>query len=277
MNIAQNIINNINGFTLLEKASIDWNNYLTPEEVQKFLEKDDKVESAENIIYSKDFEKRYKDLHNDLQKKYNNSWTKNELVHDLEQFYNNGHLITEGILNENIHLYGFVKDQDGNSKIIEDYDYSNKNSFKADLVGNGYTVRRISDNRDMYIMDHSNFLSVAQVKNEINKLKKDLKYNKENGYTALMSDVQSKINNLEDLLKEANNISLTENAKDLWKSQIDSKDETDLANYLVRLYKQLQNYNSNDIKSNKYYELLDKIEYIESKTGSKPNLGRILH
>ena len=46
MNIAQNIINNIN-----EKASIDWNNYLTPEEVDKFLSKDDKVESAEEIIY----------------------------------------------------------------------------------------------------------------------------------------------------------------------------------------------------------------------------------
>lgn len=162
MNIAQHIINNINRFILTEKASIDWNNYLTPEEVKKFLEKDDKIESAENIIYSKDFEKRYKDLHNDLQKKYNNSWTKNELVHDLEQFYVNGHLITESI-------------------------------------------------------------------------------------------------------------------DSLWKSQIDSKEETDLTNYLERLYKQLQNYNNNDIKSNKYYELLDKIEYIESKTGSKPNLGRILH
>ena len=47
MNLAQNIITNI----LTEKASIDWNNFLTPEEVEKFLSKDDKVESAEEIIY----------------------------------------------------------------------------------------------------------------------------------------------------------------------------------------------------------------------------------
>ena len=80
---------------LNEKAFIDWNNYLTPEEVKQFLSKDDKVESAENIIYSDEFKKRYQDLHNDLQKKYNNSWTKKELVHDLEQFYSNGHLLVE--------------------------------------------------------------------------------------------------------------------------------------------------------------------------------------
>ena len=43
---------------LEEKASIDWNNYLTKEEVKAFLSKDDKEESAENIIYSKEFRKR---------------------------------------------------------------------------------------------------------------------------------------------------------------------------------------------------------------------------
>ena len=58
---------------LVEKANIDWNNYLSKDEVKQFLSKDDKTESAENIIYSKEFRKRYQDLHNDLQKKYNNS------------------------------------------------------------------------------------------------------------------------------------------------------------------------------------------------------------
>ena len=82
---------------LVEKASIDWNNYLSKDEVKQFLSKDDKTESAENIIYSKEFRKRYQDLHNDLQKKYNNSWTKQELVKDLEKFYNNGHLITDNL------------------------------------------------------------------------------------------------------------------------------------------------------------------------------------
>lgn len=79
---------------LVEKASIDWNNYLTKDEVKQFLSKDDKIESAESIIYSKEFKPRYNDLHNDLQKKYNNSWTKRELVQDLAKFYENGHLIT---------------------------------------------------------------------------------------------------------------------------------------------------------------------------------------
>lgn len=82
-------------YKLEEKASIDWNNYLTKDEVKKFLSKDDKVESAENIIYSKEFEPRYKDLHNPLQAKYKNSWTRKELVQDLNEFYNFGHLITE--------------------------------------------------------------------------------------------------------------------------------------------------------------------------------------
>ena len=87
MNISKNIIQNLN-----EKASIDWNNYLTPEEVKQFLSKDDKVESAEEIIYSKEFKPRYNDLHNDLQAKYNNSWNKRELVQDLANFYYSGHL-----------------------------------------------------------------------------------------------------------------------------------------------------------------------------------------
>lgn len=87
---------------LEEKATIDWNNYLTPEEVKKFLSKDDKNESAEAIIYSKEFEPRYKDLHNPLQAKYKNSWTKKELVDDLANFYYQGNLITETKLNKNI-------------------------------------------------------------------------------------------------------------------------------------------------------------------------------
>lgn len=90
MSLSKNIIMNLN-----EKASIDWNNYLTPEEVKLFLSKDDKVESAENIIYSDEFKKRYNDLHNDLQAKYKNSWTKRELVQDLANFYYNGNLLTE--------------------------------------------------------------------------------------------------------------------------------------------------------------------------------------
>lgn len=105
---------------LVEKASIDWNNYLSKDEVKQFLSKDDKTESAENIIYSKEFRKRYQDLHNDLQKKYNNSWNKYELVQDLVNFYNNGHLNTDNLKEEFINnindesfpdeLYHFTSD-----------------------------------------------------------------------------------------------------------------------------------------------------------------------
>lgn len=105
---------------LVEKASIDWNNYLSKDEVKQFLSKDDKTESAENIIYSKEFRKRYQDLHNDLQKKYNNSWNKLELVQDLVNFYNNGHLNTDNLKEEFINnindesfpdeLYHFTSD-----------------------------------------------------------------------------------------------------------------------------------------------------------------------
>ena len=79
-----------------EKASIDWNNWLTKEEIEHFIEKDDKIEAAEDIIYSKEFKPRYQDLHNDLQKKFKNSWTKLELIQDLNDFYHWGHLYYKG-------------------------------------------------------------------------------------------------------------------------------------------------------------------------------------
>lgn len=76
---------------LQEKASIDWNNFLTPNEVKRFLAKDDKIESAENIIYDTkgNFYKMY------FQDFKDEGWTKRELVKDLERFYTNGHLITD--------------------------------------------------------------------------------------------------------------------------------------------------------------------------------------
>lgn len=90
MKISQKIIRN-----LTEKASIDWNNYITPDELKTFLSKDDKVEAAEDLIYSDIFKDRYKRFHNKLQKKYNNSWTKPELVRDLVNFYYNDNFLTE--------------------------------------------------------------------------------------------------------------------------------------------------------------------------------------
>ena len=148
---------------LEEKASIDWNNYLTKEEVKAFLSKDDKEESAENIIYSKEFRKRYQDLHNDLQKKYNNSWTKQELVKDLENFYTNGHLITEGM-----HLVAYVRSPyKPGVQAIEDSDYASKTDFAKDLRANEFTVLSVNDNRDLYVVDNSDFGNLAQLKKKM--------------------------------------------------------------------------------------------------------------
>lgn len=148
---------------LEEKASIDWNNYLTKEEVKEFLSKDDKAESAENIIYSKEFRKRYQDLHNDLQKKYNNSWTKQELVKDLENFYTNGHLITEGM-----HLVAYVRSPyKPGVQAIEDSDYASKTDFAKDLRANEFTVLGVNDNRDLYVVDNSDFGNLAQLKKKM--------------------------------------------------------------------------------------------------------------
>ena len=145
--------------TLLEKASIDWNNYLSDEEVSKFLSKDDKVESAEEIIYDTKgnfYNTYFKDFKN-------RGWSKYELTQYLADFYYNGHL-----------------------------------------------------NEDSY---------------------------------------------------------------DLWTNQINQKSEPELQEYLDKLYKQLGTYNNSDsnLKSRKFDDLLNKINYVENKLGIKPKIGRILH
>lgn len=175
---------------LNEKASIDWNNYLTPEEVKQFLSKDDKVESAENIIYSNDFKPRYKDLHNDLQKKYNNSYTKNELVKSLVDFYEGGHLLTEGI-----HLVAYVKSPyDSGTKTIEDNDYNSKKAFADDLRANEYKVISIADNRDLYVVDHSDFGKLTQLKKELDRYKQYYEEAKKNNpNTTLWKDEIDKL------------------------------------------------------------------------------------
>lgn len=88
--IVQSYLDYKNSNKLEEKASIDWNNYLTPEEVRQFISKDDKVESAEDILYNVDgpwYQKYWCDFKDD--------WSKRELVKDLANFYDNGHLIVD--------------------------------------------------------------------------------------------------------------------------------------------------------------------------------------
>lgn len=134
MDISFNIIHNLN-----EKASIDWNNYLTKEEVIKFLSKDDKVEAAEDIIYSNEFKPRYKNFHNDLQNKYNNSWSKDELVQDLANFYYHGHL------NESIDELWKSQISQKDDKQLQEYlnklyrQLANYNKDNSDIKSTGFS------------------------------------------------------------------------------------------------------------------------------------------
>ena len=187
---------------LEEKASIDWNNYLTKQEIKNFLNKDDKIESAENIIY---------DTKGNFFNKYWNNfkeqgWTKNDLVKDLEQFYVNGHLITEGI-----HLIAYVKDKkSGEYSTIEDRDYNSKKDFERELRANGYSNISILDNRDMYLIDNTDYTRVSQLKKELDNLKKDIKtYDKEK-YPFLYKDTLNKYNKLKEVYDNVMKISLTE-------------------------------------------------------------------
>lgn len=187
---------------LEEKASIDWNNFLTKKEVKDFLNKDDKIESAENIIYNTKgnfFNKYWKDF-----KK--SGWTKQELVKDLENFYTNGHLITEGI-----HLIAYVKDKtSGEYSTIEDRDYNSKKDFERELKANGYSNISILDNRDMYLIDNTNYTRVSQLKKELNNLKKDIKTYDKDKYPFLYKDTLDKYNKLKEVYDNVMKISLTE-------------------------------------------------------------------
>ena len=208
---------------LVEKASIDWNNYLSKDEVKQFLSKDDKTESAENIIYSKEFRKRYQDLHNDLQKKYNNSWNKSELVQDLVKFYNNGHLNTDNLKEEFINnindesfpdeLYHFTSDSaiiqilksnmlrgvaDFQVSFTSDKNY-NQNSFQppermtavlvidANKLAKDYDVERFIYEETEDKKDKTEYEDEHEwiVKDKVENLDKYLKYIGNNG----MSDI----------------------------------------------------------------------------------------
>ena len=71
---------------------------------------------------------------------------------------------------------------------------------------------------------------------------------------------------------------LNESKEDLWKSQMSKKSKEELESYLNKLYKKLLHYNetNTDIKSDDFYDLLNKIDYLEDITKIKPKLGRRL-
>lgn len=171
-------------YKLEEKATIDWNNYLTTDEVKKFLSKDDKMESAENIIYSKEFEPRYKDLHNPLQAEFKNSWTRKELVKDLNDFYNFGNLITNKKLDESYTLKG---QENGKSFDIAYNDNKDKlEKFKNEMqVAHPKITMWIDEDKDTKHLSESKHKIEEKSRNELlakTKSQTITRYNKAQEY-----------------------------------------------------------------------------------------------
>ena len=89
------------------------------------------------------------------------------------------------------------------------------------------------------------------------------------------------VQDLADFVYKGNLIESKKSDDTLWKSQIDRKDNLELQDYLNRLYKKLSTYNttqkSNEVRSSGFYDLMNKITYVEDKLGIRPKIGRILH
>lgn len=172
-----------NKYKLQEKATIDWNNYLTPEEINKIQNSVNKLQMITNIIYSNKFRDRYS-------KFKQSSWTKQELVKDLNNFYNHNHLITEGI-----HLVAYVRNPYTNEvQTMEDTDYNTKKQFSEDLKANEFTVLSVKDNKDLYVLDHSDYTSLSALQKDLRLYKKWHEEVKEhNPDTTLYKDVIEKL------------------------------------------------------------------------------------
>ena len=105
-------------------------------------------------------------------------------------------------LNEGISLTATVKTPDGDVKIINDSDYPDKQSFKRDLIANEFKVLSIRDNRDNYVIDNSNYVSLNNVKKEL-KIWKRMQEESSNPNL-----YQDKVNELQDLINKAMKIEL---------------------------------------------------------------------
>lgn len=75
-------------------------------------------------------------------------------------------------LNEGINLTAFViYKPSGKSQMIQDSDYNSKKAFADDLRANEFIVKSIADNRDLYVLDHTDFRNLNELKKEMNKYK----------------------------------------------------------------------------------------------------------
>ena len=138
-----------------------------------------------------------------------------EYYYDLEDVDNKSFDVIEkqeeNLITEGIHLIAHVRDkQSGEAVTIEDNDYNSKQQFENDLKSNGYVNISILDNRDLYLMDNSDFTKISQVKKKLRELKRDIEEYDEEKYPSLHKQAVDDYNNLKELYDKAMKVSLTE-------------------------------------------------------------------
>lgn len=117
----------------------------------------------------------------------------------------------KNIISEGMHLIAYVKDKNsGEFATIEDSDYNSKQQFENDLKANGYTNISILDNKDLYLIDNSDFTRVSQVREKLRELKKDINEYDEQKYPSLHKLSVDNYNKLKQLYDKVMKISLTE-------------------------------------------------------------------
>lgn len=176
--------------------------------LNKSLNKSKKKDNVSNkILKNKDY-----DTDESTESKFKKGL---EYYYDLEDVDNKSFDIIEkqeeNLITEGIHLIAHVRDkQSGEAVTIEDNDYNSKQQFENDLKSNGYVNISILDNRDLYLMDNSDFTKISQVKKKLRELKRDIEEYDEEKYPFLHKQAVDDYNNLKELYDKAMKISLTE-------------------------------------------------------------------
>ena len=238
--------------SLLEKASIDWNNYLNDEDKPKYNDyiglsmQIDGTKTKIRVLQSKINKDKYdadKNKHLYLLKYYKDLLVKyKEAMNDINKTNKKNDVsITESTLLEkaSIDWNNCLTPEEVSKFLSKDDKVESAEEIIYDTKGNFYNT---------YFKD---FKNQGWSKYELTQNLADFYYN---GH-------------------------LNEDSYDLWTNQINQKSEPELQEYLDKLYKQLGTYNNSDsnLKSRKFDDLLNKINYVENKLGIKPKIGRILH
>lgn len=112
-------------------------------------------------------------------------------------------------LTEGIHLVAYVTDRNSGERVtIEDDDYNSKKDFEKELKLNGYTNISILDNRDLYLIDNTDYSKMSELKKKLKDLKEFMAT--EDKESVLYKMMNNDYNKLKEIYDKAMKISLTE-------------------------------------------------------------------